>query len=295
MKRETVVGMRSEETSDGRPIRSLIRRLIRAPAMLSFIWPLMLIIGGYVVWDRWGAQYMTSKFNALEPTQIQVSPPPDYIRSDIVKKVYEDTAMEGLTLLDTQATAKIASAFSTHPWVRRVNSVRKLPGGLIDVRLDYRKPVAMVRVISRHRDVRGGSLFAVDVDGILLPTGDFTTEESNQYIHINVPGAYPTGANFGNKFGEQRVEAAARVAAIVAPLRAKAPITVVHVKNDLRQNAVPQMELETADGRTFTWGSAPGMEVPGESLAETKIKLLLLGVRNKTDLRIAVRPGQQTH
>lgn len=287
--------MRSDETPDHRPIRSLMRRLIRAPAMLSFVWPLMLIIGGYVAWDRWGADYINKEFHGISHTQIQVTAPPQYVRSDVVKTVYDDTAMEGLSLLDTQATAKIASAFATNPWVRRVNSVRKLPGGKIDVRLEYRQPVAMVRVISRHRDVRGGSLFAIDGDGVLLPTNDFTPEEASMYVHINVPGAYPTGADFGNRFGEQRVEAAAIVAAAIAPFRSQAKISVVHVKNDLRQNAVPQMELETTDGRTFTWGSAPGMEVPGESLAETKIKLLLLGVRNKTDLRIAALPGTQTH
>lgn len=292
--------MRAEEAPDGRPIRSLVRRLIRAPAMLSIIFPLMLLIGGYVAWHRWGAQYMTDQFHRLEPQQIQVTVPPQYVRSDVVESVYKDTAMEGLSLLDTQATAKIASAFSTHPWVRRVNSVRKLPGGKIDIRLDYRKPVAMVRVDSRRPSVDSSSSsnwdrFAIDGEGILLPSSDFTTKEANDYIHIIVPEVYPTGANFGNKFGEQRVEAAARVAALVAPFREQAPIAEIHVNGDLRINAVPQMELVTDDGRTFTWGSAPGMEIPGESLAETKIKLLVMGVRNKTDLRIASLPNQETH
>ena len=35
-----------------RPIRDLLRRLIKAPAALSVVWPVLLIVGGYIAWQR---------------------------------------------------------------------------------------------------------------------------------------------------------------------------------------------------------------------------------------------------
>ncbi|WP_419189728.1 hypothetical protein [Stieleria marina] len=277
-----------------------MRRLIRAPAMLSFVWPAMLIIGGYVAWHQWGAEYMNSKYYGVAATQFQVSEPPKYVRSDIVQTVYQDTAMENLSLLDTQATSKIASAFATHPWVRQVNSVRKLPGGQIDVRLDYRKPVAMVRVISKHPDVRGSSFFAVDGEGVLLPPSEFSREETSQYVHIAVPDTYPRGS-VGRKFGDFRVEAAAKVAAIIAPYNQHAAanrqvtIKTIGVHGDPRQTTVPQLELETASGKKKFWGSSPGMELPGEPTAEMKLRVLVSSGDENIDLRIARLPANETH
>lgn len=289
--------MRSE-APDNRPIRSLLRRLIRAPAMLSFVWPAMLIIGGYVAWHQWGAEYMNSKYYGVDPAQFQVSAPPGYVRSDIVQTVYQDTAMENLSLLDTQATAKIASAFATHPWVHRVNSVRKLPGGQIDVRLDYRKPVAMVRVISKHDEVRGSAFFAIDGAGILLPPSEFSREETQQYVHISVPDTYPRGS-VGRKFGDFRVEAAAKVAAIISPYNKLAAdngqlaIQTIGVFGDPRQTTVPQLELETVSGKKKFWGSSPGMELPGEPTAEMKLRVLMASGDENIDLRMARLPANE--
>ncbi len=291
--------MRYDEP-DNRPIRGLMRRLIRAPAVLSFVWPAMLIIGGYFAWHQWGAEYMNSKYYGVDATQFEVTTPPAYVRSDIVQTVYQATAMENLSLLDTQATAKIASAFSTHPWVRQVNSVRKMPGGHIDVRLDYRKPVAMVSVISQHSDVVGRAFFAIDGEGVVLPPDDFSGEETQRYIHISVPNTYPRGS-MGTKFGDVRVEAAARVAAIIAPYNEHAAsnrrvvIKKIGVHGDPRQTTVPQLELETTAGKKKFWGSSPGMELPGEPNAEMKLQVLMASGDENIDLRIARLPTSQTH
>jgi hypothetical protein len=195
--------------------------------------------------------------------------------------------MEGLSLLDPQATAKIASAFASHPWVRSVNSVRKSPHGVIDVRIDYRVPVAMVHVISRHPEVTGSSFFAVDGEGVLLPTNEFSRSDTNQYVHIDVPAAYPTGV-VGTAFGDLRVEAAARLAELLAPLHAQIGVKVIGVPGDWRESAVPQLELTTKNGVRLFWGSPPGHESPGERTAEMKLQTLLAGdFTENTDLRIA--------
>ncbi len=59
------------------------------------------------------------------------------------------------------------------PWVRNVIGVRKLPGGTIDVRLEYRSPVAMVHVFKPDPNDRGSYFYPVDGEGVLLPITEF--------------------------------------------------------------------------------------------------------------------------
>lgn len=284
------VAAKPQETTDPRPVRSLLRRLIQAPAVLSFLWPAILIGGGYLAWHRWGAEHVAKQYYGVDPTLIEITSPPAFVRSDVVQTVYQDTAMEGLSLLDHQATAKIASAFSTHPWVRRVVSVRKLPGGCVDVRVDYRTPVAMVKVAMRDSKSESVGFFPIDGDGVLLPPTDFSSAETSTFIHIEVPGAYPTGGA-GSAFGDVRIEAAAHLAALIAQYRELGGIATIGTEGDPRQSPVPQLVIVTKDGRSIRWGSPPGSELRGESSATMKLKLLLdqLGAA-KPAAEVAVKP-----
>ncbi len=263
-----------QQTIDPRPIRSLLRRLIQAPAVLSFLWPALLVGGGYMAWHRWGAEHVAKQYYGVDPTLIEITTPPGFVRSDIIETVYQDTAMEGLSLLDHQATTKIASAFSTHPWIRRVLSVRQLPGGAVDVRVDYRTPVAMVRVAMRDSKTDSVGFFPIDGDGVLLPPADFSSAETSSFIHIEIPDAYPTGGA-GSAFGDIQVEAAAQLAALIAPYRAIGRMTSIGVEGDRRQNPIPQLVIRTSDKHDIRWGSPPGSEARGESSAAMKLKLLL--------------------
>ena len=280
-------------TNDRRPIRHLLRRLLKAPAAFSILWPALLLIGGYVAWHRWGAEHVGSQYYGLDPALIEVTDPPEYIRAEITATVCEDAALHDLSLLDPQASAKVAAAFATHPWVRRVVSVRKLPGGGVDVHLDYRRPVAMVEVVIRspHPDQGKPGFFQIDADGLLLPPSEFSQADIDRYLHIVVPGAYPTGG-VGTPFGDLRVEAAARLAAVVASYRDQCQLVSIEVHGDPRLTPVPQFEITTRDGSRLFWGSAPGQETQGESTAAMKLKLLLSGVAAGTDLRAARKLGK---
>lgn len=279
--------MRSEESEDRRPIRRLLGRLIKAPAAFSVLWPVLLIVGGYAAWHRWGTVHVAGKYSGIDPTMIQVTEPPAYVRSNLVKAVYRDTAMDGLSILDRQATAKIASAFSMHPWVRKVTGVRKLPGGAIDVRLEYRAPVAMVHVFKPNDPENRSYFFPVDGEGVLLPGEEFAEAETRKFIYIEVPGVY-TSNSYGTPFGDPRVEAASRLAEVLVVYREEAGIRSIGVHGDPRHTDVPQMELITHDGARVTWGSPPGHELPGEPTVEMKLRTLMSTERGAdTDLRVA--------
>ena len=288
------MAMRSPDAERRRPIRDLLRRLIKAPAALSIFWPAMLLLGGYAAWHRWGAEHVAQKYSGIDPDMIQVTEPPPFVRTDVVQTVYRDTAMEGLSLLDRQATAKIASAFSLHPWVRNVIGVRKLPGGAIDIRLEYRQPVAMVHVFKPDPGDALSYFFPVDGDGVLLPTSDFARSETNQFLHVEVPGVYSTNA-VGTPFGDQRVEAAAALAEVLAPYRQEAELHSISVLGDPRLSEIPQLELTRANGTRVFWGSPPHSDIPGEPTVQMKLRQLLDSDPGRdTDLRMAVSPLRMT-
>lgn len=255
------------------PLRQLIQRLIHAPAALALVWPVLLIVGSYIAWQQWGAEQVSRKFYGLELESIHVTRRPEHIRSDITEVVYRDTKLDQLSLIDPSATARIASAFSSHPWVSRVVAVRKLPGGNVDVHLQYRAPVAMVFVISRHPEVPGRSFFAVDREGVLLPTTEFGREQTMQYLHIEIPEVYPTGG-VGSGFGDPRVSGAAALAALLAPHREALNLRSIQLHPSSRTSPMPQYQLVTHDDRTIFWGSSPGRESSTERKIETKLQEL---------------------
>ena len=286
------MAMRSDLPVSPRPVRDLLRRLIKAPASLAIISPAVLILGSYLAWNKWGSQHVAQQYYGVELSAIQVTSPPAYVRSDVTQSVYQDTAMGGLSLLDRTATAKIASAFSMHPWVRNVSSVRKLPGGSVDVRLEYREPVAMTRVFKPHYAANEKYYLPIDGEGVLLPSEEFSRSETRDFIHINVPGA-DSNQRPGSRFGDSRVEAAAKLAAILAPFRDQAGIKSIEVGGDPRLSEVPQLELTTQTGQRIWWGSTPGYESPGERTTEMKLQTLLSPEHESvSDLRMASRPGQ---
>lgn len=282
------MAMRSANADQRRPIRQLLGKLVKAPAALSVLWPVLLILGGYVGWHRWGSEHVVKELYRVDVAKIQITEPPSYVRANVVKTVYRDTAMEGLSLLDTQASAKIASAFSMHPWVRKVISVRKLPGGVVDIRLEYRQPVAMVLVETEDPTDQQNYVFPIDGDGVLLPPTEFARAETADFIHIEIPGVSSQDRFAGTPFGDPRVEAAASLAEVLLFYREQTQLASIGVHGDPRQNKVPQLELTKFDRTRLFWGSPPGQELPGEPTAEMKLRTLL-GAQpsNSMDLRMA--------
>lgn len=264
------------EPSNGRWVRTLIA----APAVLAILWPAMLLVAGYAAWQNWGAPHFAVKYHGIKQDAISITPPPDFVRTDIVKAVYTETAMKDMTLLDPEVSAKVASAFASHPWVHRVVGVRKKAGERLDVRLDYRTPVAMVYIVDRQT---GPGFLAVDGEGTLLPS-DFAPSDTEDYLHIIVPGAAHTGG-LGTPFGDTRVHNAAFLARLLAPHQSTLGLTSIGVFGDLHQNPIVQLEIAGTNDRRWFWGSPPGQEVIGENPAMMKLRALLAGVPSGTDLR----------
>lgn len=250
-------------------------RLIKAPAALAFLWPVLLVTGGYFSWHRWGADHINRYYNCLSIDQVQISKPPDYIRNNIVEGVFKENDLTKVSLMDVQATAQIANAFATNPWVDRVVRVQKTSTGKVDVHVAYRQPVALVKVISRHPDVKDTGFFPVDGHGVLLPTDDFSRTDTHNYIHIIVKNTYPiSGA--GSDFGDSRVADAALLCFLLHPYRNTLNIEAVTTAPRTAHDERPDtLNLILRDGRQLVWGSPPGKEQDGEPGAKVKLEALL--------------------
>ncbi len=245
------------------------------------IWPTLLVFGGSMAWRNWGVENVGKRFYPIDAQVIHLTEKPQYIQGDIAGEVYEHAKLSKLSLLDPAAAGRIATAFSHHPWVKEVLAVRKLPGGEVEVHLQYRRPVAMVFVISRHSEVKGKSFFAVDEDGVVLPTTEFTREQTMSYLHIEIPDVYPSGGA-GFNFGDARVASAAKIAALVGAFREPLQLQSIQLAHSSRPAAVPQFELLAKEGKRYFWGSAPGQEQAGEPSSELKLKELYQLVHQAT-------------
>jgi hypothetical protein len=274
------------------PPPSLLVRLVRAPGMLASLWPLIVVIGGYLAWTQWGAERLGQQFYGLEQEQVTVTAPPEYIRRNLIAEVFTTHELDKISLLDRKATATIGEAFRLHPWVDEVLRVEKRRDG-VEIQLRYRRPVAAVFVAqSDHPDVIGPCFFFVDAEGTLLPSRDFAEADAERYLMIHIADTYPSAKSEGVPYGDRRVVAAASIAALLDPLRESLQLFAIDLANPQRAYNEPwKFELVRHDGQRLVWGSPPGEEQPGEPTAEQKLERLKSAPTVPADLRVAALPA----
>ncbi len=185
---------------------------------------------------------------------LEPSPPP-WIRRSVVQEVIDHTRWEEpLSVLDAQLAKKLYEAFSLHPWIARVERVVLLAGPRVQVQVRYRKPVLMVEV--------PGGLFAVDEQGVLLPSEDFTPEQAARFPRLGGVRSQPSGPP-GTPWGDPAVQQAARVASQLADvwnawglyrLLPRRPPAA----GEKNRPAPLWFEIHTRHGTRIVWGPARG-------------------------------------
>jgi hypothetical protein len=125
-----------------------------------------------------------------------------------------------------------------------------------------REPVAMV-------GVKGG-LLAIDAEGVVLPSADFTAESAALYPRIAGVESSPQGPE-GSAWGDPVVEEGAALALAVGPEWKQLGLTECR---PVGRAGFRRWELVGPPTRTILFGSAPGREAPGEPLAAAKIARL---------------------
>ena len=164
------------------------------------------IVAGRLVWMRVREHVAIRDDYRLTAADISITPPPPWIRADVKTQVIRDAGLTDapLSILDDALVERLYRAFALHPWVAKVERVSKSHPAHVDVQLVYRRPVAMVQV--------PGGWYPVDVEGVLLPSDDFSPAEARAYPRLSGVESRPLGPT-GTKWGDPVVAGGARIAA----------------------------------------------------------------------------------
>ena len=121
----------------------------------------------------------------IHTREIRIADRPSWVPHDLVDQVIRRAELpEELSLLDADLSPRLAEAFLKSPWVTGVRILKKVPAR-IEVELTFRRPAAMVQVEQ--------GLYAIDGEGVLLPTGDFSAADIRQYPLVVNVGSRPRG------------------------------------------------------------------------------------------------------
>jgi hypothetical protein len=248
-----------------RPVIELFKGQGRSAAIVA-----MVVVGfagaWCLAWQQVGEDVLGSEQYWLAQENVLISPPPHWIHRDIRAEVFRDASLDApLSIMDEDLTQRIATAFSLHPWVAKVDRVTKHYPAQVEVVLEYRRPVLMV-------EVPGGHL-AVDAEGVLLPSEscDFSPLEVRAYPRLMGVDTAPVGP-VGTCWGDARVVEGAEIAAVLLPvwqqlnLDCIAPSALV----ELGHGDDSAYQLVTKRGTRILWGRAPGAEILGEPTAAEK-------------------------
>lgn len=228
----------------------------------------LLVLGGvgvaaWALWSRYAADLRSDPDMVLFPDAVVVSGVAPWVQGDLKTAALRDASLDGgLPLDDPELPQRLERAFAMHPWVREVVAVTLRHPAAAAVEVRCREPVAMVAV--------PGGLFAVDAEGVVLPSEDFTAEAASAYPRVGGIRSSPVGVA-GSRWGDAAVHEAAAVAAAVGPECRDLGL------RDLRPAAAAAgraWEFVDASGRVIRFGSAPGEEGPGEPAAAAKVNRL---------------------
>jgi len=258
----------------------------------GIVGPAALLVLGYLCWTFWGAQVVDRTYFSLKFENIKVTPQPVWIKSEVAKEVYEGSFLKGVSLLDRNAASTIANAFDLHPWVKRTNRVTKLPGGEVQVDLEYRQPIAMVGLDPATPTERRRSevekiaedkwrFIPIDSEGVILPHDDKQqTYRLNDYLLVYAMGTSTTSF-VGQPFGDSRIHDAVKLCVLLNPLRRELNIERIYVREVPLGSGrkdflldVATRPTESGEQRRVTWGHAPEADAPGETDIKTKLQRL---------------------
>ena len=228
-----------------------------------------MVLFWFAVWWRVRDRVLASPEYWLTQANVEITPPPPWIRSDIRAEVFRDASLgPSLSIMDDNLTARLHDAFSLHPWIAKVRQVRKSYPAHVQVDLIYRKPVCMVLAVP-------SGAWPVDVDGVRLPTADFCPLDVNRYPRLTQIDSTPVGPE-GTRWGDPRVVGGAQIAAALEP--AWQELKLDHIAptgtTEPGRPADYFYELVTRSGTRILWGRAPGTDMPGEVPAADKVARL---------------------
>jgi hypothetical protein len=259
-------------------LRHSLRWLLGAgrPVLILAVFVGALGGGTYLVYRKFKPRIFASPEYQVGLEQVEITPQPAWIHTDVRAEVFNDARLDGvLSLVDDDLVDRIKNAFSQHPWVARVLRVAKRYPSSVQVELVYRRPACMVETPV--------GVYAVDAEGVLLPSKDFTAVEPSRYprlARLDRDPISPPGRIWNDVKvlgGAQIAEALAsvwdsmRLAYIVPMPDESAPAGGAGPRANEPVFYLLTRASATRPGTQIRWGYAPGAKSPGELSAEEKV------------------------
>ena len=221
------------------------------------------VFAGWTIWSRVSESARSHPDVILMPDAVELRGVAPWVRADLRAEALRNASLDGgLPLDDPELSRRLARAFEMHPWVKLVVDVSLRHPAAATVEVQCREPVAMV-------GVKGG-LLAIDADGVVLPSADFTAESAAVYPRITGIDSSPQGPE-GSPWGDPLVDEGAAVALAVGPEWQQLGFTECRPAGT---SGLRRWALIGPPPRTIMFGSAPGREAQGEPLAAAKIARL---------------------
>lgn len=250
---------------------TLIEKLLSWLVQPNLLLTLSCLVAAWIFLPKLGLRFPNLQNNQqyrLQTAQIEITAPPHWVPHDLAEQVTRRAGLpDELSLLDKDIARRVAEAFERHPWVKGQVRVSTSIPARMRVELEYREPVAMVRVAS------SAGLFPIDAEATLLPSADFAPAEISKYPRIENVVTAPQGAE-GTVWSDEKVIAAARLAVRLKPYWKQFGLQSILVPEKSEANAAwddLSLRLVTHGGSRVIWGRAPGALHPGELTAEKKI------------------------
>ncbi|MCA9266494.1 MAG: hypothetical protein KDA60_21690 [Planctomycetales bacterium] len=222
----------------------------------------------FLLWNHFHEDVITQPDYQLDASRIEVTPQPSWIRTDVKAEAIEAGGLDNLNIRQEDLTPRVAQAFLMHSWVAKVHQCTKEFPAKVTVSVEYRRPVAMVKVAEGY--------LPVDREGFLLPPGDFTQAEAAAYPRIFADAATQLGP-VGTAWGDPRIHGAAAVVDALAKYWKSLGlygVVATYRRAAGASSSQPEFELRTSGETKIIWGSAPGQEALGEAHYEVKVARL---------------------
>src|SRR3954454_17522205 len=182
----------------GGGVRVLLRRQNRGLVSTALV--IAVAVGGAVyAWQRWGHSVSESPEYLVTAQQIDVTPQPAWIHSNVKADALRSGGISRLDLRNRQLVEQVAHAFSLYPWVAKVVRVEKAYPAQVKVELQYRRPVLVVKLDLPDEK----NLLFLDEQSVLLPSGDFAPSQAKDYLRIMAGGETPASV-YGMPWGSER-------------------------------------------------------------------------------------------
>jgi hypothetical protein len=253
---------------------TLLGRLLDGLFHPNLLLALACLFAAFVFLPKLGLRWPELPRNAeyrLQTSKIELTAPPHWVPQDLVEQVARQAKLpDELSVLDKSLARRLAESFERHPWVKSCRKVHISVPARVQVELEYREPVAIVKVA--HATT--AAMFAIDAEATLLPTDDFSPAEIASYptiVNVTERPAQSDGLIWDNP----TVLAAARLAALLKPHWKEFGFQAIRVPSTVERDASDDdvlLQIVTRGGSRVIWGRPPGANHPGELLAEKKIE-----------------------